>query len=89
MRKVAKAARHIKPETIVIGDTIRVTRKHKDVTVSTVGTVADRQHYTHSTEYLTADGVTILEYFRVTDKTVTVTLLNRPSEILPSLFEMV
>lgn len=71
--------RHIKPETICIGDTIRVTHTHKDVTKTVVGTVAERHVYNHSTDYVTAAGVTLLNHFRYTPNSHTVTLLDRPT----------
>lgn len=68
---------YIKPETICIGDVIRVTRKYKDVEISEVGKVASRQHFSHSTEYQTAEGHVLLEQFYSTPQKVTVTLLQR------------
>lgn len=76
MRNTQKP-RYIKPETICIGDLIRVTRKHKDVEISVVGKVASRQHFPRSTEYQTANGYVLLEQFYSTPEKVTVTLLHR------------
>lgn len=76
MRNIQKP-RYIKPETICIGDLIRVTRKHKDVEISVVGKVASRQHFPHSTEYQTVEGYVLLEQFYTTPEKVVVTLLQR------------
>lgn len=85
MTRPGNNGRHIKPETICIGDTIRVTWKHKDVTKSNVGVVAKREVWTHSTTYLTAEGAELLTHFRYTPNNETITLLNRPSEQTPQL----
>lgn len=87
MRKT-QTVRYIKPETICIGDVIRVTRKHKDVEISTVGRVANRQVYNYSTDYVTADGVTLYEHVRYAPiQKVTVTLIERPADKLEPLFD--
>lgn len=39
-----KLPRYIKPETIHIGDTVKVTKKTKDAEVSIVGIVANRDY---------------------------------------------
>lgn len=59
MRKI-QTERYIKPETICIGDTIKVTTKEMDTEVSRVGRVARRLHYNQITEYITAEGVSLL-----------------------------
>lgn len=70
--------RNIKPETICIGDTIRVTHTHKDVTKSVVGTVGNRNVYGHSTEYATAEGVVLYTHYRyIPDKGYSIVLLER------------
>jgi len=81
MRK-SSPIRHIKPETICIGDVIRVTHKHKDVEKSVVGKVAKRDHYPRSTEYTTAEGVVLLEHFYATPQKVTVTLIQRNETLI-------
>jgi hypothetical protein len=86
MRKT-QTVRYIKPETICIGDVIRVTRKFKDTEQSVVGRVADRQQHTYSTEYSTAEGVVLYEHFRFNQQKVTVTLLERPLSNLTPLFD--
>lgn len=80
------AGRYIKPETICIGDVIRVTEKKRDTTVSVVGTVAKRERGRNYTEYVTAEGVTLLETYTHDDRKYTVTLLDRPAERTPHLF---
>ena len=78
-------ARYIKPETICIGDLIKVTRKHKDVEISEVGRVADRQHAGRFTSYLTAEGHEIVEAIAGVPYTRKITLLDRPADRLPGM----
>jgi hypothetical protein len=85
MTRWSSKPRYIKPETICIGDTIRVTRKHKDAEISVVGKVAFRRVFNHSTEYQTEQEQVLLEHFRYTPQKLTVTLLDRPSDHTPTL----
>jgi hypothetical protein len=80
MSRINRAARYIKPETIVLGDVIRATVKNKDVEISHVGAVARREHNAASTEYISAEGVTLLEVYRFDDRKIRVTLLDRPAD---------
>lgn len=79
--RTSAPVRYIKPETICIGDVIRVTTKHKDIETSVVGRVARREVYNYSTDYITNEGVTILEHFRYTGSSATVTLLERANNV--------
>lgn len=83
---LANTARYIKPETICVGDVIRVTEKRQDVEVSTVGTVARRNYGTNFTEYVTEQGVTLLEVYTFDDRKIRVTLLDRQSDRTPHLY---
>jgi hypothetical protein len=78
--RINRSARYILPETIVIGDVIRATIKNKDVEISSVGVVARREHTQSGTEYISPDGVTLLETYRFDDRKVRVTLLDRPAD---------
>lgn len=81
--------RYIKPETVSRGDVIRVTWKWRDTEKSVVGTVASIQHYTHSTEYETAEGEVLFTRWRVNPPfKLTIALLDRPSDRTPEMFEL-
>lgn len=90
MPRPSQSPRYIKPEVICIGDLIRVTVQNKDTEVSTVGRVARREINNYYTEYLTTDGVTLLEHMRYHPEKVVVTLLDRKEDNnVIQLFDMV
>lgn len=68
--------RYIKPETVMIGDTLRVTRKEGDVTYSKTGTVASRAYEGAFRAYYSAEGHELLRW-RPDQTTPTVTLIHR------------
>jgi len=80
--------RYIRPETICIGDIIKVSWNHKDVIKSIQGEVAHREHYTHSTEYSTAEGQVLCTHWRYQKPDFRVTLILRKSDTNPALFNM-
>jgi hypothetical protein len=80
--RINRLARYIKPETIVIGDTIRATIKVKDIEVAVVGKVAKREHTLSGTEYISAEGATIFETYKFDDRHLRITLLDRPADRL-------
>lgn len=53
--RTSKGPRTIKAEQILIGDTIRVSWKDRDVTYTVVGTVARREHDNSGTEWFTSE----------------------------------
>lgn len=55
-------AKYVKPEVVHIGDVIRVTEKHHDTEVSTVGKVASREYDGSWRELRTAEGVLLTKY---------------------------
>jgi len=83
MTRTVPAVRHIKPESIQIGDTIKVDKPFQDSIVSHVGIVAKREHLGDFTEYRTVQGVILLEHNRRMPEKVKVTLLKRMLETVP------
>ena len=75
--------RYIKPETICIGDKIKIRFSTGDMEQTRTGTVAKREHFGRNTsEVRTAEGYVLLEWF--TDGTTSppnavVTLIHRPA----------
>jgi hypothetical protein len=84
MTRATPPVRYIKPESIQIGDTVKVSKPFQDAIVSTVGIVAKRDHVGDFTEYLTAQGVLLLEHNRRMPEKVKVTLLNRTLDNTPA-----
>lgn len=84
-RPLMNKARYVKPEQLLIGDTIRVTWKDNDVERSVVGKLAHREHMMRSTLFSTKYGVTLFVRYGSTDSAVavgseaiaTITLLDR------------
>lgn len=84
-RPLLNKARYVKPEQLLIGDTIRVTWKDVDVERSVVGKLAHREHMMRSTLFVTKDGVTLFVRYGSADNAVavgseaiaTITLLDR------------
>lgn len=70
-------ARFVKPEQIMLGDTIRVNTTNKDVSVSLVGTVTHREYQGTDRVLYTEQGVVLLRWnpHYANDR---VTLLSRP-----------
>lgn len=68
--------RYIKPETIVLGDLIRVASKVDGVEVARLGRVEDRAHEGSATVYRTAEGGEVLRYIRENTRDMTVTLIE-------------
>lgn len=87
----ATLPRHIKPETIHIGDVIRVRTETGDLERSVVGKVASRDHEGAATVYRTQGGEEILRYIRENSRSFVVTLIlpakSREAAIEP-LFEL-
>lgn len=55
MRK-SLAERYIQPESVSIGDTVRMYTVVGDMQISNIGVVARREHVGRATEYYTAQG---------------------------------
>lgn len=89
---VSTKLRYIKPSSIQMGDSIRVSGVWMDTQTSVVGTFAKRDHTANSTYYLTEQGAELLAAHR--DGSVTrgearvnkITLLNRNPD--PTLFDL-
>lgn len=80
--------KYIKPESICIGDTIIVRNEMQDSVVSYTGTVNTRHHYSHTTEYATAQGVVLLACHAdgtTAPPNCTITLVNRKANEHPVL----
>ena len=88
--------RYIKPESIHIGDTVRIVWEVDDTERTATGKVAKREHYGATTGYYTASGVELFMYnpgqvpFIVGATIKHVTLLDRSEPDLGALplFEM-
>jgi hypothetical protein len=80
MTRATASTRYIRPESIQIGDTIKVDKPFHDSIVSHVGIVAKREHLGDFTEYRTVKGVILLEHNRRMPEKVKVTLLKRTLE---------
>lgn len=81
--------RFIRPETIDVGDTIRVTFKKNDgIEMSLVGTVARREDHGAMRQMITAEGGIILAWSPGEARNVRVTLLDRAPHVAPALFDM-
>lgn len=78
-------ARYIKPETICIGDLIKVTRKFKDAEISEVGRVAYRDHEGRYTDYLTSEGYLLVQLIAGVTYPRKITLLDREADRLPGM----
>lgn len=89
MRKLADP-RFIRPETVEIGDTVRVTYPvNGGIEVSKVGTVASREDHGNLRIYLTAEGGHLFDWQPHTTRHVRVTLLARnPPASGETLFDM-
>jgi hypothetical protein len=79
--------RHIRPENLQIGDTIRVTWSFKGIERSHTATIAERSYSGQDRIYSTAEGATIFSW-NPSLPHPTITLLARAGEVQPTLFDM-
>lgn len=79
MSRSLPPVRYIKPESIKIGDTIKVEGQYHDAVFTRTGRVAKRDQQRGLTEWLTAQGVIMVTRYDSghVDGNVKVTLLNR------------
>jgi hypothetical protein len=80
MSRTLPPVRFIKPDSIQIGDTIKVDKPFQDSIVSHIGIVAKREHLGDFTEYRTTQGVILLEHNRRMPEKVKITLIKRALE---------
>lgn len=88
---ISRLPRFIKPETIVLGDMIRVSSKCDGIEFARTGIADTREHEGASTVYRTPEGGELLRWIPENARAFTVTLLQ-PSERRvpkpPALFHM-
>lgn len=85
--RLAKKTRRIKPEQILIGDTIRVSWKANGIAYTAVGKIATREHWIDGTYWNVDTGTSILfrdsayrAFSAFTLALATVTLLDREAD---------
>lgn len=89
MARVHPEPRYIRPETIDIGDTIRVTfPKHQGMTNSITGTVAKREEHGMRRHMLTEEGGRLLVWEPGKHENFRVTLLDRNPKREPEQLEI-
>ena len=76
-----KTPRYIKPETIRIGDVIRVTHHDEDAEYGVKGRVMAREHATEGTFWKTATDKILLYRDRAMNTGATVTLIESAAEL--------
>lgn len=84
MTRSVPPVRYIKPVSIRIGDTIKVTETWLDAEVIKIGKVAKRENYTHHTEYMTTSGIVLVTHWRTgveNGPKHTITLLKREHNV--------
>jgi len=82
--KLVWKPRYILPETIHVGDVIRITTKRDDIERTTVGKVASREHEGAATVLRTEAGHEIIRYIHENARSFKVTLLDpAPTRFAP------
>jgi len=73
--------RFIKPDSIRMGDLVRVTGKYQDVDIARTGYMVKRDHQGRTTTYYSAAGVELLSVYgdgTTSPERAKVTLITRP-----------
>lgn len=86
--RAGERVRYIKPESICIGDLIKVSWAAYGVSTSRVGVVARRDVLVHTTEYRSKEDGLLVRHIRYEKPNFVVTLIARAAEKEPTLFEL-